>query len=439
MVAEPRMQCTLEREAEIEGLGLFSSIPVVVRFKPAPPNTGIILCRTDIDRTVHVPATIDHVLPALKRTTIGRGDIQVHTCEHLLAAAGGLGIDNLIVEIDNAEFPGCDGSAASYVRLFNQAGLVSQDVPRKTFVITEPVTVEEGGAMIAALPSEQDGLSVVFQLDYGLDGPIPSQTFAGTIDRETFVRDIAASRTYVLESEIDQLRELGYGKLVTYEDILVFGPEGVIQNTLRFPDEPVRHKVLDLIGDMMLLNRDIRGRLVGIKSSHKLNQELVRRLRQQMIRQDSRELAEMQTLMDIRQIQKVLPHRYPMLMVDRVIDIIGDERVVGIKNVTINEEFFQGHYPGTPIMPGVLIVEALAQLSGVLLLRKLERTGQVAVLISIDKVRLRRPVVPGDQLRLEADIVKASGNRAHVRGRATVCGEAAGEAELKFMLIDSAG
>jgi UDP-3-O-[3-hydroxymyristoyl] N-acetylglucosamine deacetylase/3-hydroxyacyl-[acyl-carrier-protein] dehydratase len=433
------MQCTLEREAEIEGLGLFSSIPVVVRFKPAPPNTGIILCRTDLDRTVHIPATIDHVMPALKRTTIAQGDIQVHTCEHLLAAAGGLGIDNMIVEIDNAELPGCDGSAASYVRLFNQAGIVSQDVPRKMFVITEPITVEEGGAMIAALPSEEDCLSVVFQLDYGREGPIPPQTFASAIDRETFAREIATSRTYVLENEIDQLREMGYGKLVTYEDILVFGPEGVIQNTLRFPDEPVRHKVLDLIGDMMLLNRDIRGRLVGIKSSHKLNQELVRRMREQMIRQDSRELAEMQTLMDIRQIQKVLPHRYPMLMVDRVVDIIGEERVVGIKNVTINEEFFQGHYPGTPIMPGVLIVEALAQLSGVLLLRKLEHTGKVAVLISIDKVRLRRPVVPGDQLRLEADIVKAGGNRAHVRGRATVQGEAAGEAELKFMLIDSAG
>lgn len=431
------MQCTLEREAEMEGAGLFSCEPVVVRFRPAPPNTGVILCRTDIDRSVRIPATVDNVIPAFNRTTLGNGEIHVNTAEHLLATIGGLGIDNLVVELDAAELPGCDGSAANYVRLFNQAGIVSQDVPRKTFVVSEPVTVQEGGAMVAALPSEEDSLSIIYQLDYGREGPIRPQTLSITLDRETFAREIAASRTYILESEIDQIRAMGYGKFITYEDVLVFGPDGVIQNTLRFPDEPVRHKVLDLIGDLALLNRDLRGRVVAIRSGHRLNQELVRRLREQILRADDRALAETQTLMDIRQIQKVLPHRYPMLMVDRVIEMVGDERVVGVKNVTINEQFFQGHYPGTPIMPGVLIVEAMAQLSGVLLLRKLEHTGQVAVLISIDKVRLRRPVVPGDQLRLEAEVMKASGRRAHVRCQAFVAGETAGEAELRFMLVDA--
>jgi len=437
-VAEPRMQCTLEREAEIEGQGLFSCAPVVVRFKPAPPNTGIILCRTDVDRSVRIQATIDNVVPNFKRTSLGNGDVQVDTSEHVLAAVGGLGIDNLLIELDAPEFPACDGSAASYVRLFNQAGIVAQDVPRRTFVVTEPVTVQEGGAMVAALPSDEDALSIIFQLDYGPHGPIRPQTFSITLDRESFAREVAASRTFVLEDEIETLREMGFGKLVTYEDILVFGPEGVIQNTLRFPDEPVRHKVLDLIGDLALLNRDLRGRIVAIRSGHALNQSLVSRLRDQMARADSRDLADAASLMDIRQIQTVLPHRYPMLMVDRIVEIVGDERVVGIKNVTINEQFFQGHYPGTPIMPGVLIVEAMAQLAGVLLLRKLEHTGKVAVLISIDKVRLRRPVVPGDQLRLEAEVVKAKGRRAHVRCRASVAAEPAGEAELRFMLIDAA-
>jgi UDP-3-O-[3-hydroxymyristoyl] N-acetylglucosamine deacetylase / 3-hydroxyacyl-[acyl-carrier-protein] dehydratase len=432
------MQCTLAREAEIEGQGLFSSEQVVVRFRPAPPNTGVVFVRSDVDRSLHIPATIDNVEPADRRTTVTSGDTQIHTCEHLLSATHGLGIDNLIVEVNSDELPGCDGSAASYVRLFNQAGIVSQDVPRKTYVVTEPVSVQDGGAMVAALPSEEDSLSIIFQLDYGQHGPMPAQTFSITLNRENFAREIAASRTYVLEDEIDELREKGYGRLVTYDDVLVFGSEGLLHNTLRFPDEPVRHKVLDLVGDLGLLNRDIRGRIVAIRSSHRLNQELVRRLRERMRRQDSQQLAETQSLMDIRQIQKVLPHRYPMLMVDRVIEIVGDQRVVGIKNVTINEEFFQGHYPGTPIMPGVMIVEAMAQLSGVLLLRKLEHTGRVAVLISIDKVRLRRPVVPGDQLRLEADVVRAKGNRAHIRGRATVAGEPAGEAELRFMLIDAA-
>jgi UDP-3-O-[3-hydroxymyristoyl] N-acetylglucosamine deacetylase/3-hydroxyacyl-[acyl-carrier-protein] dehydratase len=437
-LAQTRTQYTIEREAELEGAGLFSSEHVTVRFKPAPANTGIVLCRPDIDPNLRIPATIDNVIPAYQRTSFGNGEVQIHTVEHLLGAVGGLGIDNLVVELNADEFPACDGSSASYVRLFKQAGIVSQNAPRRTFVVTEPVMVQEGGAMVAALPSDEDALSIVYQLDYGAANPIPAQTFAITLNRENFVRELATSRTYILESEVDRLRGMGYGKLLTYEDILVFGPEGVIQNTLRFPDEPVRHKVLDLIGDLALLNRDIRGRIVAIRSGHKLNQELVHKLRQNMDRDDSKAVSQTQALMDIRQIQKVLPHRYPMLMVDRIIDIIGDERVVGIKNVTINELFFQGHYPGTPIMPGVLIIEAMAQLAGVLLLRRLEHTGQVAVIINIDKVRLRRPVVPGDQLRLEAEVVKAQARRAHVRCHASVGGEAAGEAELRFMLIDAA-
>ena len=436
-MAKARMQSTIGREAEIEGIGLFTCEPVTVRFRPAPPNTGIVLSRTDADPTVRIPATIDNTIAAYQRTSLGNGQVEIHTAEHLLAATFGLGIDNLVVEVSGPELPGCDGSAASYVRLFSQAGIVSQDVPRRMFVVTEPITVQEEGAMVAALPSEDDALSVTFQLDYGSESVVQPQTFSAVLNRETFARELAASRTYVFEDEVEQLRSMGYGKLLTYEDVLVFGPEGVIQNTLRFPDEPVRHKVLDLMGDLMLLNRDIRGRIVGVRSGHKLNQELVRRLRERMLREENRAVAETQTLMDIRQIQKVLPHRYPLLMVDRVVEIVGDERVVGIKNVTINEQYFQGHYPGTPIMPGVLIVESMAQLAGVLLLRKLEHTGQVAVLISIDRVRLRRPVVPGDQLRLEAEVVKAQSRRAHVRCRASVGEDEAAEAELRFMLIDA--
>lgn len=437
-MAEPRKQCTIEREAEIEGHGLFSSQPVTVRFKPAPANSGIILARTDVDPPVRIPATIDNVTEAFQRTSLANGEVSVHTAEHVLATTAGLGIDNMVIEIDGEEFPACDGSAANYVRLFKQAGIVEQDAPRRIYEVTEPVTVQEGGAMVAALPSQDDSLSIIYQLDYGPGSPIRPQTFSITLNRENYARDLSASRTFIFEEDVERLRGMGYGELLTYDDILVFGPEGVIQNTLRFPDEPVRHKVLDLLGDLVLLNRDIRGRIVAIRSGHTLNHELVRRLRSRMDQEENRLLAETQTLMDIRQIQKVLPHRYPLLMVDRIIDIQGDERVIGIKNVTINEQFFQGHYPGTPIMPGVLIVESMAQLAGVLLLRKLEHTGQVAVLISIDKVRLRKPVVPGDQLRLEAEIIRARGTRAHVRCNATVGSERAGEAELRFMLIDAA-
>lgn len=436
-MAQTRSQYTLQREAELEGAGLFSSEPVTVRFKPAPANTGLVFCRPDIDPTLRIPASIEHIIPAHQRTSLGLGQVQIHTAEHLLAAVGGLGLDNLIVEMNASELPACDGSAASYVRLFEQAGIVAQDAPRRIYVVKEPVTVQDGGSMVAALPNDEDALSLMYQLDYGSTSSIQPQTFAITLNRENFAHDVATSRTFIRDNEIDHLRSMGYGKLLTYEDILVFGPDGVIQNTLRFPDEPVRHKMLDLIGDLVLLNRDLRGRIVAVRSGHKLNQALVRKLREKISQDESRGLAEAQALMDIRQIQKVLPHRYPMLMIDRITEIIGDERVVGIKNCTINELFFQGHYPGTPIMPGVLIVEAMAQLAGVLLLRKLEATGQVSVLIGIDKVRLRRPVVPGDQLRLEASVVKAQPRRAHVRCQASVDGEPAGEAELRFMLIDA--
>jgi UDP-3-O-[3-hydroxymyristoyl] N-acetylglucosamine deacetylase / 3-hydroxyacyl-[acyl-carrier-protein] dehydratase len=254
---------------------------------------------------------------------------------------------------------------------------------------------------------------------------------------DDFVSQLAPARTFVFEHEAQELRNRGLGKHLTPKDLLVISPSGPIDNQFRFPDECARHKVLDLIGDLYLVGRPIRGRLVAHKSGHELNHLLARRLIEQHETYSRESLVSREAAIDIRKIQRILPHRYPMLLVDRVVELVGDQKAVGIKNVTFNDIFFQGHYPGTPIMPGVLIVEALAQLGGILLSQKLEHTGKLAVLLSMDKVKMRHPVVPGDQLILEAVAVRVKSRTGHVRCKAFVQEKLAAEADIKFMLVDS--
>jgi len=254
---------------------------------------------------------------------------------------------------------------------------------------------------------------------------------------ESFEANIAPARTFVLEREAAELRAAGLGSHLGYQDILVFGENGSIENPLRFPDECVRHKILDLLGDMALLGRPIVGRIYARKSGHSLNHALVRALREQYETRKREEFLYQRPVIDIHQLQRILPHRYPFLMIDRIIEIDGSRRVVGLKNVTINEAFFQGHYPGDPIMPGVLIIEALAQIGGVLLSQELEHKGKVAVLLSLDKVKFRRAVRPGDQLILEAEAVRVRSSTGHVKGRARVGGDLVAEAEIKFILTDA--
>ncbi|HUX01653.1 MAG: UDP-3-O-acyl-N-acetylglucosamine deacetylase [Phycisphaerae bacterium] len=430
-----RRQRTIAREAEMEGRGLFTGQPVRVRFLPAPPDTGLVFTRVDLSPDARVSATVQSVARRFQRTTLANGEVAVETAEHLLATLAGLEIDNLAVELDGPELPACDGSAADYVRLLREAGVTEQPVERAVLKIVEPVTVHDGGAVIAALPSDSPDLVLTYHLDYGSHSGIEPQVCHLRLTPDAFVRDLAASRTFILESDIADLRRRGYGHDVTYQDLLVFGPEGPIENTLRFPDEPARHKLLDLVGDLFLLNCDVQGRIVAVKSGHTLNHRLLRRLQDQGARRDVAARARPRPAMDISQIMDVLPHRYPFLLVDRVLEFEEDVRAVGIKNVSINEHFFQGHYPGTPIMPGVLIVEAMAQLAGVLLLRKLQHSGQVAILLSMDRVKLRKTVHPGDQLRLEADVIRAKENRAEVVTRAWVGDEIAAEAKIRFVLI----
>jgi UDP-3-O-[3-hydroxymyristoyl] N-acetylglucosamine deacetylase / 3-hydroxyacyl-[acyl-carrier-protein] dehydratase len=255
---------------------------------------------------------------------------------------------------------------------------------------------------------------------------------------DDFVRELAPARTFVFEQEANDLRARGMGKHLSPRDLLVISPLGPIDNKFRYADECARHKVLDLIGDLYLVGRPLRGRIVAHKSGHELNHQLARALlREEEVAARRDVVHRTDAALDIRKIQRILPHRYPMLMIDRVIEIVGDQKAVGIKNVTFNDIFFQGHYPGTPIMPGVLIVEAMAQLGGILLSQKLEHTGKLAVLLSMDKVKMRHPVIPGDQLILEALAVRVKSRTGHVRCKAFVGDKMAAEADIKFMLVDA--
>ncbi|MEW6250867.1 MAG: UDP-3-O-acyl-N-acetylglucosamine deacetylase [Planctomycetota bacterium] len=428
-------QQTLQNEVELSGRGLFTGFPVTARFKPAPPGSGIVFARTDQPEAVRIPATVDNLSKRARRTSLRNGTASIETVEHCLAAARGLGLDNLLIELDNAELPAADGSALPFIEAFQKAGLLAQEAERAVLQITEPVRVSEGEAELVAWPGEPDKLEVIYELEY--PPPIGHQIHRFTLDPQGFVEQIAPSRTFVLEVEAQQLRAAGLGTHLTYADVLVIGRDGPIENQYRYPNECVRHKILDLVGDLMLAGAFVCGRVYARKSGHHLNHELVRRLLESRARREFERRLTGAPELDVRQVQRILPHRFPMLLVDRVVEIDGDRRAVGIKNVSINEPFFQGHYPRYPIMPGVLIIEALAQLSGILLSQKLEHTGKVAVLLSLDQVKFRRPVSPGDQLVLEAEAERVKARTGQTRCRATVGGELVAEASIRFMLVDA--
>lgn len=429
-------QHTISSSVSVAGRGLFTGKPATVTFHPAGAGHGVIFVRTDLEGA-QVPALVQYVIKRARRTALKRGRAVVETTEHCLSAVAALGLDNLRIEVDGPELPALDGSAKPYLEVLEGAGRVAQDRPRYRVVVSEPVMVHQDGAMVAAVPDDSPEMQVVFDLDFGPDTPIDRQFRVFSMANGEYKSEIAPARTFVLESEAKALQSKGMGVHLTEKDVLVFGEEGPLGgNELRFSDEPVRHKIVDLIGDMFLLGAPIQGRIIGYRSGHALNHALVRRLIAQDDQQRLRTLPTRPGTLDIRSLSRILPHRYPMLLVDRVIEIDGDRRALGVKNVTINEPFFQGHYPGTPIMPGVLIVEAMAQLSGVLIGQNLEHTGKLAVLLSLDRVKLRKPVTPGDQLQLEAETVRVRRRVAHMRCRAYVADELAAEAEVKFMLVD---
>lgn len=434
-----RLQRTLKQSVEFRGVGLHSGKETRVVLKPAAVGEGVSFVRTDLTDTPEIPVAVENMAQRERRSCLRVGPAEVFTCEHLLAALAAMRVDNVLIEIDGEEVPGMDGSAREFVAGLRNAGFVDQNAERAVFPVKEPIYVREGNATLVALPGN-GGFSVDYHLDF------PSRNGSGQhhqivsfgVEPDSFEKEIAGARTFVFDYEVEPLRAAGLGKGANFDNTLVIDQNGEAkQNSLRWADEIARHKVLDLVGDLSTVGVDLDAHIVATRSGHSLNLKLVQRLVEQMQEAETAGELERPSQLDVRAIMNLLPHRYPFLFIDRVIELEGFKRAVAIKNVSINEPFFQGHWPGQPIMPGVLQLEAMAQLAGVLLLRKLENTGKLAVLWSIDKVKLRGAVVPGDQLRIEVQTIRAKPSVGHVEARCKVAGKIVAEAELKFTLIDA--
>lgn len=429
-------QRTIVGDVEFEGVGLHTGAEVTMRLRPAPPDSGVTFVRTDMSPPVRIPLLLENRREHPRRTAIANGEAEVHTVEHLLAALNVLGVQNVDVEMTGPEVPGMDGSAAIFLEKLEAVGVEQQGSRGRTLTVTQPVAVQSNGASIVALPSPE--FRVSYTLHY--EGtPSITQFFATEVNEDIFRKEIAPARTFVMEAEVEELRNRGLGLGASTQNTLVIGEKGIVDNELRFDNEFVRHKVLDLLGDLYMMGVRFCGHIVAHRSGHELNTRLAEELLKAFTREREVEdiLISAHRGLDIRQVMKVLPHRYPFLLVDKVLSIEGDNRAVALKNVTYNEDFFQGHFPGAPVMPGVLQVEAMAQLGGMLLLRKVANVNKLAYLLSIDNVKFRRTVVPGDQLILEAEVKKLKSRTGQVQAKATVDGTVVAEATIRFMIVEA--
>jgi len=435
-------QKTIAKEVSISGRSMHFGLDVTIVLKPAPENAGITFIRVDLPERTAIKVggdtiRLDSGVP--RCTTIGVGNVFVHTLEHLMSTLCGLEIDNLVIEINAKELPLMDGSSLEYVKALKKAGVVEQNAQREWIEIKEPIVVSRGDASITALPGPD------YKVSYLLDYPHPflrSQYFGFNVTPEGYEKELAPCRTFCLSEEVQELRKSGLGLGANYENTIVVGKDGVIDNKLRFPDEFTRHKVLDMVGDLYLLGKPIRGHISAIKSGHSLNLELLKKIDQQKpVTIKNAFLPDCSlcdhTELNVEQIMKILPHRYPFLFVDRIISLEKGKRIVGIKNVTMNENFFTGHFPTRPVMPGVLMVEALAQTGGILVLTNPEHRGKVALFMAVDKVKFRKLVVPGEQLTLEVEMIRDRSRTAQMKGVAKVGNEVAAEAEFMVSFIEA--
>lgn len=459
-------QRTIKWKTKYSGIGLHTGNQSTITFLPAAPNSGVRFIRTDLPDKPVVMALIDYVVDISRGTTLKNGEAVVQTVEHVLAAVAGLQIDNIDIELNANEPPVGDGSAKPFVDVLMNAGFEEQNVPKNFLVVDETVSYkdEERDVEIVALPL--DNFRITVMIDF--QNPALGSQHTGLFSlEEEFVKEFARARTFCFLKEVEMLMDQGLIKGGTLDTAVVIvdeelskselqrlqkklgipgdvqlGDNGILNNVnLRFKNEPCRHKLLDLIGDLALVGAPIKAQILSARSGHKANIEFAKKLRtlyeKQQFTKKYQVAPKTGVVFDINAIQRILPHRHPFLLVDKIIELDVGKRIVGIKNVTNNESFFQGHFPGHPIMPGVLIIEAMAQVGGILLLNEVENPeSKLVYFVGINNAKFKNPVFPGDQILFELKLLTRRLGTYKMHGQAFVDGKLACEAEMTAMIVD---
>ncbi len=422
-------QNTVGRPVELSGIGVHGGEPATLTVRPAEEDAGRVFARVDLPGSPEVPALLEFVAGTELCTSLSRGGVRVGSVEHALAALAALDVDNARLELDGPEAPIMDGSFLPYFEAVRDAGVEPQRTEARVLGVDEPVSVAcgDGDASYVALPGE--GLSIAATIDFEHPA-IGRQHGAFAIQADEFGRELAGARTFGFRAEGEALRARGMARGAGPENTVVLSADGV-EGALRFADEFVRHKVGDLVGDLALLGARAQARVVAERPGHAGNVALARALLERHRR------SERACRIDVERVMRRLPHRYPMLLVDRIVELDPGRRIVGLKNVTINEPFFRGHFPGHPIMPGVLLVEAMGQVGGILLMDAVEDPDdKVVYFMSLDRVKWRRPVVPGDQVLFEVEMLKFRGRTCRMRGAGRVDGAVVAEAFMTARVVD---
>lgn len=446
-MAPTKNQTTLKKSFQMEGRGLHTGKHALLKANPAPAGTGYRFKRTDLAGQPEVQANLAHVTATERGTVVREGEASAATIEHLLGAFYGMGVDNVLIEISGPEVPILDGSGQEWAKRIKESGVEELSEPRVYLDVKEAFSIENGAKSVDAKPATR--LEVLYRIDYHHPA-LGQQEVHLILDPEAFYEAIAPARTFCFEHEVEALRKAGLIKGGDLDCALVVGEQGVLNPPVRFPDEFVRHKVLDFLGDLALGGYRVRGAFTVERAGHGFHVEAMKALIAQQSpkvttptkastppRPTMTDTAALPLLLDVVEIQKLLPHRFPMLMIDRVHSIEPMVKIVGSKSVSMNEPFFQGHFPSFPIMPGVLIIEGMAQAGGILVMKSIpESAGKLTFFMAIDNARFRRQVVPGDTLRYEVTADKIKSKVSKLIGKAYVGSELAAEAELMCMVAD---
>ena len=429
-------QRTLASSSSLTGSALHTGENVTLTILPAPVGHGFKFQRTDLPDEPVVDAAAAYVKTVERATTLVQGMVKIHTVEHVLSALTGMGVDNALIQMDANEPPIGDGSASEYIALIKNAGIVEQDAPRRYLEIREPITVESNGSILVILPDSKFRISCT---QVGPEGRF-TQFRSTEITPEIYEKEIAPARTFVFYEDVKPLMDKGLIKGGSLENAIVARGDSVLsKEPLRFTDEFVRHKILDIVGDLALCGRFIRGHVVAVKPGHGINTEMAKLLAERVnavAPAAAKPVPASTGALDINAVMHILPHRYPFLMVDRIVEFDGELKATGVKAVTINEPYFQGHFPGHPVMPGVLQLEAMAQVASIVMMRRTENEGKIGYFMSADEVKFRKPVMPGDTLFIECELTSAKKRLGKASCRCLVNGEVVSEGILLFGLVD---